>query len=334
MWYQVPESKPEPEAKPKPIFPWEQEPDRPKATRVFAEDLPPPAPAPAPEPTIAAPTPTNPFSTVHYSEEGGSSSDDVTAAGPTSPPRVSSPKTADEQWQEFQQSSVNAWDSVPGIDTYVRAIMEAQVRRAKGQPLSPSGGAEEILSPSISRKDRRESLIITDFPSAVERPSLPVTPAPIRRPTFWGEERDDAGDLPQAEGVPDQNEWVCPQCGFSSVRAEDFRGLPRESPIASTTAAFATPSPSASFTPAFQTPPKEDVPSTPSTPVTPTLRADSPVENVVIPLEEQYKSGVSARGAPLASLTDPSLLDRPTHVTDISTPSSASNVQPTITSPA
>ena len=34
-----------------------------------------------------------------------------------------------------------------------------------------------------------------------------MTPAPIRRPSFWGSERDAAGDLPGAEGVPDQSVW-------------------------------------------------------------------------------------------------------------------------------
>ena len=51
--------------------------------------------------------------------------------------------------------------------------------------------SDDVGSPTLDRKNRRESLIITDFPSAVERPSLPVTPAPIRRPTFWGGERND-----------------------------------------------------------------------------------------------------------------------------------------------
>lgn len=54
---------------------------------------------------------------------------------------------------------------------------------------------------------RRPSIILTDFPTEVERPSLPVTPAPIRRPSFWGEERDAAGELPRAEGVPEQSDW-------------------------------------------------------------------------------------------------------------------------------
>ena len=48
---------------------------------------------------------------------------------------------------------------------------------------------------------------LTDFPTEFERPSLPVTPAPVRRPSFWGAERDAQGDLPGAEGVPDQSDW-------------------------------------------------------------------------------------------------------------------------------
>lgn len=334
MWYDVPESKPKPAEQPKAIFPWEQQPNRPKATRVFAEDLnPTPAQPPPPIPAAVpgaqdAPLATHPFSTVHYEEgEGeGSKPEEVQAAEP-SPPRAASPQTADEQWQAFQQSNTNAWDTVPGIDTYVRAIMEAQARRAKPQVLQPVG-EPEILSPSLDRKNRRESLIITDFPSAVERPSLPVTPAPIRRPTFWGEERDEAGDLPQAEGVPDQADWVCPKCGFSSVRAEDFHPHRRESSsIASTTTALATPSPSTSFAPAVQIPPKPEAPAKPDPP------KDSPVETLATPPEVKYKAGVSSRGAPLASLTDPSLLPPPTHLPGINVPSSsAPDVEPALAS--
>ncbi|ORY14951.1 nucleotide-diphospho-sugar transferase [Clohesyomyces aquaticus] len=249
MWYQVPETKPTPEQMPKPIFPWEREPDRPKATRVFADDLPTP-----PLPSLAAASgstqASHPFSTVHY-DEGGEVIQEGQAAGLPSPPGSASPRSADQQWQEFQQSNVNAWDTVPGIDTYVRAIMESQVRRGRPQLLHLAGG-EDMHSPTISQKERRESLIITDFPTAVERPSLPVTPAPIKRPTFWGEERNEVGDLPTAEGVPDQAEWVCPKCGFSSLSAADFRPE-RESSFASTTTALATPSPSATFTTAIQT---------------------------------------------------------------------------------
>ncbi|KAL5374616.1 hypothetical protein DPSP01_011797 [Paraphaeosphaeria sporulosa] len=209
MWYQVPEEKPKPAEPPKPIFPWEQQRDRPKPTRVFAEDLPPPEPTPltptitiSPSSAFGAPG-AHPFSTVHYDEEE-TMSEEVVAPGPNSPERVSSPKTADQQWQDFQQSSINAWDSVPGIETYVRAIMDSQTRRGKPQVLSQA--VEQARSP-VTRQERRESLILTDFPSAVERPSLPVTPAPVARPTFWGEERDEQRELPQAEGVPDQPDW-------------------------------------------------------------------------------------------------------------------------------
>jgi hypothetical protein len=107
---------------------------------------------------------------------------------------------------------VNAWDNVASIERYVRAVMEVQ-GRTKASKLP-----EQILSPS----GRRESLILTDFPSIDDRPSLPVTPAPIRRPTFWGDERNEGGDLPGAEGVPDQAEWVCPSCGFLATSPVAF----------------------------------------------------------------------------------------------------------------
>lgn len=56
---------------------------------------------------------------------------------------------------------------------------------------------------------------LTDFPSAAERPSLPVTPAPIHRQSFWsGDDGEHGGhggarQLPEAEGVPLQSDWVC-----------------------------------------------------------------------------------------------------------------------------
>lgn len=90
----------------------------------------------------------------------------------------------------------NAWDNVAGIDRYVQAVKGAQTRR-KTPPQS-----EDPASPS----DRPESLILTEFPSADDRPSLPVTPAPVRPTTFWG--GDETGELPAAEGVPDQADWV------------------------------------------------------------------------------------------------------------------------------
>jgi glycogenin glucosyltransferase len=241
MWYKVPEHRPKPAEKPRPIFPWEQQPDRPRPTRVFAEDL---SPEPTPAPAVSSPT--HPFSTVHYNDNGKDASGQVTGALENSG-RSSPPKSADQHWQAFQQSNANAWDSVPGIDNYVRAIMDSQGRRTKTQILKQTTGTQDLDSPRLERKNRRESLILTDFPSAVERPSLPVTPAPLRRPTFWGEERNEStGELPAAEGVPDQTEWVCPQCNFSSVNATDFH---RRVPLERTTADVVVPIPFTISTP-------------------------------------------------------------------------------------
>ncbi|KAF1816067.1 nucleotide-diphospho-sugar transferase [Eremomyces bilateralis CBS 781.70] len=199
MWYQVPESKPKTQEKPKPIFPWEMGRETPKPTRVFLDDLPTP-PQPEPESDLAPS-----FSYEKFGRE---------------PSPTHEPTEPDEYSTQPFAPTANAWDSVAGIDRYVRAVMEAQARRGiKSPSTAPAPGAiEELLSPIAQQSDptRRESLILTDFPSAIERPSLPVTPAPIRRPMFWGEERDAAGELPMAEGVPDQAEWVCPRCGFGT----------------------------------------------------------------------------------------------------------------------
>lgn len=322
MWYKVPEERPKTAERPKPIFPWEQQADRPRATRVFAEDLP-------PEPTPAIPSPTHPFSTVHYehTEEDSSSG---SSKGLSSPDPLSSPRSTD--WSSFQQNSANAWDSVPGIDNYVRAIMDAQGRRTKTQTLKQATGTDDLGSPQLERKFRRESLILTDFPSAVERPSLPVTPAPIRRPTFWGEERNEAGELPAAEGVPDQTEWVCPQCNFSSVNASDFQ--PRREASAPTTTSLPPIS-------ALSTGLRETLPAAPSSPSSvpmnssesllasasasesafsvPSIKASASVppctsektasesNEIVNTTVTHLRSGLSPSGVPLASLTDPSL---------------------------
>jgi glycogenin glucosyltransferase len=241
MWYKVPENRPRSAEKPKPIFPWEQQSDRPRATRVFAEDNP---PEPTPAPGVTSPTHT--FSTVHYDESERDSdgmNERVKSLNLTSPL-----KSADQGWQAFQQSSGNAWDSIPGIESYVRAIMDSQggSRQTKAQILQQTTGTEELGSPSWNRKLRRESLVLTDFPTAVERPSLPVTPAPIRRPTFWGEEQSEMAMLPAAKGVPDQTEWVRLRCQFSSVNAFGFHRV-RE-PFASPSRAVALPSLTAIFT--------------------------------------------------------------------------------------
>jgi glycogenin glucosyltransferase len=327
MWYKVPESKPKPAEPPKPIFPWERDANRPKATRVFAEDIP-PSPTPASPVPVASPpavsSPVHNFSTVHYQDDRAAQS----------PERASSPMTADEQWRAFQQGSGNAWDSVPGIDTYVRSIMDSQARRTSVQNLQQATGTQDIGSPTLQRKNRRESLILTDFPSAIERPSLPVTPAPIKRPTFWGEEKDEVSELPRAEGVPEQPDWVCPHCGFSSFNASDFSRC-RES------RSSATEGVNAAVNAAEPTAGKENPDSTPPTgPVVESLQkkiepatVEKPAAKLLPktpspPLVPPPRSGLSASGVPLASLTDPSLLPTRSFASDFiasSTPVSAAS---------
>lgn len=193
MWYQVPEKEPEP-PKLKQIFPWESR--APKPTRVFAQPQPDPIPPREIEPELegasVSPNDTDATST------GAVSSENAPAASPV--------PTADP-WAAFE-SRTNAWDEMPEIERYVRAFNQA--RRGKVQVLhhtpsqrSPRGST----SPAESEK-RRASLKLTDFPSEIERPSLPVTPAPIRRPSFWGDDQDETGDLPLADGVPKQEDWV------------------------------------------------------------------------------------------------------------------------------
>ena len=195
MYYQVPSTPPAKEERPKPIFPWEA--TAPKPTRVFAEDLP-PAPPPPVEPTPSITT-----------DDDETQTDTIS---PTTPPTI-------------QYQRTNAWDEVPEIDRYVSNL--PQNRRARLQVLlnntslasiaNRPSNPEAILSPSLEgpsspsaspqSQQRRPSMKLTDFPTEFERPSLPVTPAPVRRPSFWGAERDAQGDLPAAEGVPDQSEW-------------------------------------------------------------------------------------------------------------------------------
>lgn len=190
MWYQVPEKVPEP-PKPKQIFPWEAH--APKATRVFAQ---PRAPSPPPEPTVIPPPDQDQQTAVDTT---------VSTSGVSSPP---TPIASPDPWAAFQQRT-NAWDDMPEIEKYVQAMNLP--RKGKLQVLHPTpangAGSTDQKSPQTDNR-RRTSLKLTDFPTEIERPSLPVTPAPIRRPTFWGPERDESHNLPAAEGVPKQEEWV------------------------------------------------------------------------------------------------------------------------------
>jgi len=180
MYYEVPKTPTY--QKPAPIFPWER--DAPKPTRVFPED------------------------NLEVTEQPSSS-------GPAAAPKENEPETKTpvtpitpivqltpaDPWQTFTRS--NAWDDIPEIERYIGNLQKN--RKGNIQVLQGYGtGITEVSSPG----GNRHSVRLTDFPTELERPSLPVTPAPIRRPSFWGEERDEEGELPAAEGVPSQSEWV------------------------------------------------------------------------------------------------------------------------------
>ncbi|CAK7197654.1 glycogenin glucosyltransferase [Sporothrix eucalyptigena] len=240
MWYEVPKEAPAPShARPAPIFPWEAHQSAP--ARVFAEPPPPPL---EPEPTqfhqhSGQSSGYNPHSS--FQELGaepsfttGSASSDLRTepATPTMPSNVRELPPSDP-WASFTRS--NAWDEVPQIERYVDAFQK-QHRRVRSRGQVPGGGlrstsggiggsthatpgglagdgAEDASSPW------RRGSKVTDFPSEVERPSLPVTPAPIRRPRHWGsggpsfaagaddDEGDDEHLLPAADGVPQQADW-------------------------------------------------------------------------------------------------------------------------------
>jgi glycogenin glucosyltransferase len=182
MYYQVPPKTPTIE-RPKPIFPWEEHQTRP--TRVFAEDA------------ISPPLEATPSVTT---DDGSQDDDTLTPTTPTI-------QVTTEPFASY--SRTNAWDEVPEIERYIANL--PQNRRGKIQVLvsttatNESGSSPEGSNPAQSQ--RRPSMKLTDFPTEIERPSLPVTPAPIRRPSFWGQERDASGELPGAEGVPEQADW-------------------------------------------------------------------------------------------------------------------------------
>jgi glycogenin glucosyltransferase len=206
MWYEVPKEKPRLKEKPRPIFPWEEREVAPP-TRRFIEDE-------KPQTT----EPEDQFVSALADELEVESS---TATDPV-PPMIK--LNDDNPWQAFA-SSRNAWDDVAGIDRYVRALNSYQKDRSNPNA-RPQSQSDQVLTPSnlpdpedlVQQVDRRrESLILTDFPSAIERPSLPVTPAPRRRTNFWGSDGEAKEDLPEAEGVPNQIEWVSDENEFDTA---------------------------------------------------------------------------------------------------------------------
>jgi len=202
MYYQVPATPPAGE-QPKPIFPWEEH--RSKPARVFPEDS-----RPSPEPSVTSPSITTDEDTV----------------GPSTP----ATQNSTEPFASYTHT--NAWDDVPEIEHYISALQ--QHRRGKVQVLvNTTTPTEPLLSPDVAApttpKERRPSMKLTDFPTEIERPSLPVTPAPVRRPSFWGQECDEAGDLPAAEGVPKQEHWN-PVAKLEELQRRQSKVLGQEPP--------------------------------------------------------------------------------------------------------
>ncbi|TVY42707.1 Glycogenin [Lachnellula occidentalis] len=179
MYYQVPKAPTY--QRPAPIFPWEK--DAPKPTRVFPED----------DHGITENLSSNEPAKASTEEESQ-------AIPPVTPTTPTIRFTSADPWQTFTRS--NAWDDIPEIERYIGNLQKN--RKGNIQVLQGYGsGIADVSSPGGTRHSMR----LTDFPTAVERPSLPVTPAPRRKPSFWGEERDEDGELPAAAGVPPQEQW-------------------------------------------------------------------------------------------------------------------------------
>lgn len=188
--------------RPRPIFPWEN--NQPKPTRVFADDS--PSASSEKTPSEEAQSQEIPSKEALSEEAPSSTTDDDTQAETTDPPTPVAQVDSPEPFALY--SRTNAWDEVPEIERYISNL--PQNRRGKVQVLFKPSVLEEDTASSTaeaSKPSRRPSMKLTDFPTEIERPSLPVTPAPVRRPSFWGEERDAAGELPGAAGVPEQSDW-------------------------------------------------------------------------------------------------------------------------------
>ncbi|KAK2758096.1 glycogenin glucosyltransferase [Emmonsiellopsis sp. PD_33] len=181
MYYEVPPKQPSTETLSL-VFPWETY--APKPTRVFLDE--------SPEADIAA---------VSHSKLLGKAKSDTAPEGPLISRQRQ--QTPEDPWLSYTRS--NAWDEVPEIEKYMRSIQK------------PRRGTVQVLGETTtSEPSRRPSMKLTDFPTEIERPSLPVTPAPIRRASIWdtgdGTGTDTGGGdesphLPTAEGVPSQENW-------------------------------------------------------------------------------------------------------------------------------
>ncbi|KAJ4145634.1 hypothetical protein LMH87_004480 [Akanthomyces muscarius] len=194
MWYEVPTHRPAPSSQsPKAIFPWEGQ--QPQASRAF------PAVPDEPLTRLGKETEVEADTMQETAPEVDSVPTKPSPANPVPSPSV---------WSSF--TLVNAWDDVPEISRYVERTRGHRRGKSSQISLQASKGGD-APEPSSKKKLNFQSLKLTDFPTEVERPSLPVTPAPVRRPSFWGDDGEDARPnvagpiVPTAEGVPTQSDW-------------------------------------------------------------------------------------------------------------------------------
>ncbi|OBS27961.1 hypothetical protein FPOA_01901 [Fusarium poae] len=200
MWYEVPKERPGSRSKAAPeIFPWER--NQPRPTRTFAGE-----PEPEPEPSPEESGTQLSVKTESLTESGSETKNQSSTSTPTVQVTPSNP------WTSYTRT--NAWDEVPAIERYVDRLHGGGHRRGKsstsstGHVKSPTTGAWQ----DDQNSSKLRGLKLTDFPSAVERPSLPVTPAPVHRNTFFADDDAENEDettkkLPEAEGVPTQSDW-------------------------------------------------------------------------------------------------------------------------------
>ncbi|OAA44948.1 glycogenin [Metarhizium rileyi] len=212
MWYEVPKEPPSPSIKNiKHIFPWETR--QPTPSRSFiTQTTPEPSRAPQSGDSVEQhqePTPVDALATLPEESTSELGSGGILAEH-TQPPSVGADSSATGgPWSSY--SRVNAWDDVPGIGRYVEGL---QRRRSSGSQVRIGDAANSARSPVFDQALQiPKAFKVTDFPTEVERPSLPVTPAPIRRPSFWGDIDEPVNSaekgqvLPLAEGVPSQSDW-------------------------------------------------------------------------------------------------------------------------------
>lgn len=217
MWYEVPKQAPPPPAHPpRAIFPWEKA--QPTPSRAFAKER--------PEVPLATQESANepagePEAFVHSRAPAETPATESSAAETQGEPQTPTTPTISvipsDPWTSFPR--LNAWDDMPEIGRYVEGLQQKHRRvRSRGAAGGSPAGVLSPTGPEVAGRDRANprTFKLTDFPSEMERPSLPVTPAPIRRPSFWGDDAPElgegdagAGHLPAAEGVPAQTEWVC-----------------------------------------------------------------------------------------------------------------------------